>query len=61
MLVVLLNVLPSTLKAQAPPDGDLGDPDAPLDGGVSLLIVAGVGYGIKMHRNSRKDKSIGIE
>ena len=59
MLIVLLNVLPCSLKAQSPPDGD---PDAPIDGGVSLLVAAGIGYGIKKHRDSRKkDNSIGIE
>ena len=38
----------------------LGDPDAPIDGGVSLLVAAGVGYGIKKARDSRK-KNIKVE
>jgi len=59
MLIVLLNMLPSVSKAQVPGD-PLGDVDAPIDGGVSLLVVAGIGYGIKKHKDSRKHKSIGI-
>ena len=35
---------------------DMGDPDAPIDGGVSLLVVAGVAYGAKQWHNSRKNK-----
>jgi hypothetical protein len=59
VLIVLLNVLPYTLKAQVP--DPLGDVDAPIDGGVSLLVVAGIGYGIKKHRDSRKDRSMDIK
>jgi hypothetical protein len=59
VLMVLLNVLPATLKAQVPDPG--GDPDAPIDGGVSLLVVAGIGYGIKKYKDNRKDKSVGIK
>ncbi len=32
------------------------DPDAPIDGGVSLLVAAGVAYGAKQWRNARKNK-----
>ena len=59
VLIVLLNAFPYTVKAQVP--DPLGDVDAPIDGGVSLLVVAGIGYGIKKHRDSRKDKSIDIK
>jgi hypothetical protein len=59
VLIMLLNVLPTTLKAQVP--DPLGDVDAPIDGGVSLLVAAGIGYGIKKHKDNRKDKGIGIE
>ena len=38
--------------------GDPGDdPDVPIDGGVSLLVAAGAGYGIKRYRDSRKQKT----
>jgi len=37
-----------------------GDPppsdDAPIDGGISLLVAAGVGYGVKKVREKRKEK-----
>lgn len=28
--------------------------DTPIDGGLSLLLAAGVGYGVKKYRDSRK-------
>jgi len=39
--------LPSLAHAQGP------DPDAPIDGGLSLLLAAGVGYGVKKIRDGR--------
>ena len=39
--------------AMAQPDID-ADPDAPIDGGVSLLVAAGVGYGAKKIHEARK-------
>ena len=45
-----------SLLAQDP--GGFDDPtagiDVPIDGGLSLLIAAGVGYGIKKVRDERK-------
>jgi hypothetical protein len=32
--------------------------NAPLDGGLSLLVVAGVGYGVKKYAEKKKAKSI---
>ena len=52
VLVLLLNFFPGKVNAQIDP-GD--DPDAPIDGGLSLLLAAGVGYGIKKRRDSRKN------
>lgn len=49
MLVVTM-VLPFFAMAQDPGGG----PDAPIDGGVSLLLAAGVGYGVKKYRDARK-------
>ena len=43
-------VLPMLTFAQGPPD----PADTPIDGGVGLLLAAGVGYGIKKYRDSRK-------
>lgn len=44
--------LPMFAQAQGP------DPDVPIDGGLSLLLAAGVGYGIKKIRDKRKEKEI---
>jgi hypothetical protein len=42
-----------------PPPPDDEDPDAPLDGGVSILVAAGIGYGVKkIHESRRKIKEI---
>lgn len=34
-----------------------GGTNVPLDGGLSLLFVAGVGYGVKRYAQARKKKS----
>lgn len=60
MLVMLLSTLPSFAQ-DSDPDG-FGDftgdnePEAPIDGGVSLLLAAGIGYGIKKLNDRRKQK-----
>ena len=47
-------LLPQICNAQL---GDpAGDPDAPIDGGVGVLIAAGVGYGIKKYKDANKKK-----
>ncbi|MDQ6609025.1 MAG: hypothetical protein M3Y85_04310 [Bacteroidota bacterium] len=54
-LMVLCIGLPSIVLAQV----DCTDPFAqncPIDGGLSLLIAAGIGYGVKKVRDSRKQK-----
>lgn len=51
--IVLTLSFPILVHAQ----GDLPPVnDVPIDGGLSLLIAAGVGYGIKKVRDGRKDK-----
>ena len=60
-LIIILTLLPSLVHAQP---GDPGcDPLCncredqslcPIDGGLSLLLAAGVGYGIKKARDTRK-------
>lgn len=47
-LIIALS-LPTFLFAQLG-----GDPDAPIDGGLSLLLAAGVGYGVKKYRDTKK-------
>ena len=53
LTLVLLTCLPSLVHAQVI---DPGNPDAPLDGGVSLLVAAGIGYGVKKVRENKKKK-----
>ena len=47
----------SSIAQFADPGGDV---DTPIDGGLSILIAAGVGYGIKKVRDERKKKSIDL-
>ncbi|MCO6498104.1 MAG: hypothetical protein J5I50_10615 [Chitinophagaceae bacterium] len=35
------------------------DPLCPIDGGVVALLAAGVGYGVKRARDSRKEAKVG--
>jgi hypothetical protein len=56
MLVLSLCVLPHMAKAIGNPDDPGGDPDAPIDGGVGILVAAGVIYGVKKIRDERKRK-----
>jgi len=55
LLVIAVLLMPALLHAQGP-DGTPGDPDAPIDGGLSLLVAGGVGYGIKKMREKRKEQ-----
>ncbi len=42
-------LLPTMAYAQEPEN-----PDAPIDGGLGLLVAAGVAYGVKRVRDHRK-------
>lgn len=53
MLVV---IIPTIASAQFDPFPDNGNPDAPVDGGLSLLVAAGVGYGAKKLKEKRAAK-----
>ena len=44
-------MVPMLTYAQGPPDPS----DTPIDGGLSLLLAAGVGYGVKKYRNRKKE------
>jgi hypothetical protein len=63
--VLLVIALISIMNVYAQPTGDpTGDPDAtpveevPIDGGLSLLLVAGIAYGAKRaYDNKKKDKN----
>ena len=50
ILIIIVSCLPSFAMAQDPG----GCPDCPIDGGLSLLLVAGAGYGVKKYRDTKK-------
>lgn len=56
---LLIIVTSNKISAQTLPDPTT-DPDQgiPLDGGLSLLVAAGIGYGVKKVRDNRKKKNI---
>jgi hypothetical protein len=61
--VVILIVgccLPMFVQAQLPCDPAIDPACVPIDGGLSLLIAAGVGYGIKKVRDNRKKEQGGL-
>ena len=57
VLFIALSVLPCIVQAQPEPEFDV---DAPIDGGISLLIAAGIGYGVKKARDNRKKKAANL-
>ena len=56
MSIILFSCLPYLTFAQPPDSNPEGDPDLPIDGGVGVLIAAGIGYGFKKMRDNRKKK-----
>ncbi|MCX8470683.1 MAG: hypothetical protein ORN55_02785 [Chitinophagaceae bacterium] len=55
LIVLVILFLPAL--AHADPTDPGADPDVPVDGGLSLLLAAGVGYGIKKVKdNYNKEK-----
>lgn len=59
VLFISLNVSPYILVAQDIVDGNPGpDVDAPIDGGIILLVAAGIGYGVKKARDNRKRSTV---
>lgn len=52
ILPCILFLLPAILHAQPSFTDDVSD--VPVDGGLSLLVAAGVGYGAKKIREKRK-------
>ncbi|HMG81429.1 MAG TPA: hypothetical protein VK559_00205 [Ferruginibacter sp.] len=58
VLFMLFTILPNlTVKAQGVGEGD-PDSDVPFDGGLSLLVAAGIGYGIKKNKERKNNKDI---
>ena len=55
LLIIGMITIPGILLAQTPPgEGDDDVQDVPFDGGVSLLVAAGIGYGLKKVRDKKK-------
>jgi hypothetical protein len=53
--IALCTILPAAANAQACSKGcDVGGPSAPLDGGISILLAAGLGLGIKKALKNKK-------
>lgn len=53
ILPFMLFLLPALVHAQPGFTDDVND--VPVDGGLSLLVAAGVGYGVKKVREKRKN------
>lgn len=51
--VILLIVLFSPILLKAEPSDPGSDPDVPIDGGLSVLLAAGVGYGVRELRKKK--------
>ncbi len=52
-ILTIFICLPAIVHAQDP-NCDPLDPKCPIDGGLSALLVIGVGYGIKKVRDARQ-------
>ena len=56
LFTIICMVVPMLTFAQGPPDPG----DTPIDGGLSLLLAAGVGYGVKKYRERKKGEDKGM-
>jgi hypothetical protein len=56
LLIIAMLSIPFLINAQDPndPGGGGGDPGAPIDGGLTILLATGIGYGIKKYRDGKK-------
>ena len=57
VLTLFLCILSLLAAAQTDPDDPGGDPDAPIDGGATVLVAAAAAYGIKMIRERKRSRS----
>ena len=57
VMMILVLLIPALSIAQPPPFGGGDDVmDVPVDGGLSLLAAAGIGYGAKKLRKRKQAK-----
>ncbi len=56
VMVLLCTILLKVGYAQGPDDPSENDPAIPADGGISLLLAAGVAYGIHKRRAPQRNK-----
>ena len=54
LVLIIVFAMPVLAIAQGGPGDPGGDPDVPIDGGLSLLLAAGVGYVAKKGYDKRK-------
>ena len=57
LLIVILSLTALAAHAQGPIDPGPDPDSAPIDGGLSLLVAGGVGYGIKKAREKKKKQT----
>ncbi len=53
-ILICCNVALGAPGAMTEPESDASTSDVPIDGGVSLLVAAGVGYGVKKLYHKKK-------
>ena len=56
--VFIILTLPIIAMAQGDPGGD---PGVPIDGGATLILAAGIGYGAKKLKDAREKKNKEVE
>ena len=56
--IIIIMFLPMLVKAQGNPGGD---PGVPIDGGATLILAAGIGYGAKKLKEAREKKNKEVE
>jgi hypothetical protein len=62
IILIVINILPFANKAQGTPTDPCTDPidPCPIDGGVSLLIAAGISIAAKKAYDRKKQKQVSL-
>ncbi len=55
-VIIMILFTPYIVMAQPTFEEDAEDTAAPIDGGISLVVAAGIGYGLKRAYNARNTK-----